>query len=123
MKIVYHKLPVSGFMVGVNTEPTFGEMEDLDNFFTNNLQIPFKATDNSGESQHVMGEFKGALVSKKADADLSVIVKSIKDLDDREMLDSKSESSALTIVRGFTIKDGKFIRSLVKDTIEEIKKN
>lgn len=126
MKLVYHTLPVSGFTVGVNVEPLFGEIEDIDNFFSDNLAIPFKTDSGTDKEQEsVMGEFKGKLMSKKKDTELNTLIRSIKNLDEIELvvIDGNGLSNALTIVRGLAIADGKFVRGLVATTLEEIKKN
>lgn len=127
MKLAYHILPVSGYKVGINTEPSFGEVEDIENFFNDNLAIPFKATAEGdvSDAPAVMGEFKGKLMSKKRDAELNTLVVSIKNKEDVELLvrDNANNTNALAVVRALCIQDGKFVRKLVEKSIEEIKKN
>lgn len=109
MQIKTYTLPDSGYTVDINIDPTWGEMETIENYLRNNTQ---------GRIEH--GEFvadiTGAILIKEEETRFSILVKSIKDKDGKEL------GNSMNIVRDFTYTDGNFIKKAIADAIEEIKK-
>lgn len=110
MKILKFKLPVSGCEFDVDSEPMFGDMDDIENFVLNN-------TSGHIEDKEWKSEFKGDVLNNLKYFKAKVLVKGIYNEDGNRV-----NGDTIDLVRAMNPKDGEFLLNKVEEVITEYKK-
>lgn len=110
MKIQTFTLPVSGYIVDINTEPSWGERKSVDNF------IVSKAKGKVGADGNFQTEFSGDIIAQQEEFSMTILVKGIKDPNGAIL------PATIETINSLSIEDGSLIESVTKGVWEDLKK-
>lgn len=110
MKIVSHKLPVSGYEIDVESEPLFGEDDAIDNYVLSN-------TVGHIEGGQWKSEFSGTVLADLRFFKAEVLVKAIKNAEGNPV-----PGKVVDIIKGMNPKDGAEALKFVEETHAASKK-
>lgn len=110
MNIVQHTLPDSNWVVHINTEPSWGEYQDIENFFV------YRTSKNVNQAQEVAVVVDGQLQKEHGNLVFSTMIKKIEDAEGKNLPVNEKT------MRDLSITDGAFIDDLLAATWEDTKK-
>lgn len=103
-------LPVSGYLVEINTDPSWGDRKAVENFIVAN------ATGKIGADGVFQSEFSGDVIGKQQEFAMTILVKSISNKDGTFL------PPTIETINSLSIEDGELIERCTKEVWDDLKK-